>query len=58
MVGIASVYIRLVDVVVKHIAVDVGGLGFDSRVGQIEHAPIENNSPPLLRVFRAVLPRR
>ena len=58
MVGIASVYIRLVDEVVKHIALGVGGLGLDSRVGQIEHGPIENNSPPLLRVFRAVLPRR
>ena len=34
-----------------------GGLEFNSQAGQIEHS-VANGSPPLLRFFGAVLPRR
>ena len=44
---------RPVSSVVKHTAVSAGGLGFDSRVGQIKHSV--NGSPPLSRFFKAVL---
>ena len=43
--------------VYKHIAIDVGGLGFDYRVGQIGHS-VANGSPPLRRFFGAVLLKR
>ena len=43
--------------VVKHIAIDSGGLGFGSRAGQIGHS-IANGSPLLRRFFGAVLPKR
>ena len=42
---------------VLHIAIDAGGLGFDSESGQIKHS-IANISLPLRSFFRAVLPRR
>ena len=38
-------------------AICAGGLGFDSRAGQIGHS-VANGSPPLRRFFGAVLPRR
>ena len=34
-----------------------GGLGFDSRAGQIGHS-VSNGSPPMRRFFEAVLSRR
>ena len=46
-----------VGVVVTYMAVDVGGLGFDSQAGQIGHSD-GNGSPPLRCFFGAVLLRR
>ena len=46
-----------VGVVVKHIAIGAGGLGFDFRPGKIGHI-VANDSPPLQGLFGAVLPRR
>ena len=43
--------------IVKHIAIDAGGLGFKSRVGLIE-CSVATGSTPLRRFFGAVLPRR
>ena len=44
-------------VVVRDTADSAVGLGFDYRSGQVGHG-IANGSPPLLRFFGAVLPRR
>ena len=44
-------------VVVGGIAISAEDVGFDYQVGQIRHS-VANGSPPLLRVFGAVLPRR
>ena len=38
-------------------AIITGGLGFDSRVGQIRHN-VSYRSPPLQRFFGDVLPKR
>ena len=40
-----------------HAVLDAGGLGFESRAGQIGQN-VANGSPPLVRFFGAVLPRR
>ena len=48
---------RPVIAVVKDIAIGAGGLGFDSRAGQIGHS-VANILPSLLRFFGAVLSRR
>ena len=38
------------------LAIDAGGLGFDSQVGQMGSGnSVANGSPPLRRYFRAVL---
>ena len=39
---------------VKNIAIGAGGLGFDSRIGQIEHS-VANGSPSPRRLIGAVL---
>ena len=41
----------------KLIVIGAGGMGFDSRAGQIGHS-VAYGSPPLRRFFRAVLSRR
>ena len=48
---------RSVGVVVKDIAVRSGGLGCDSRAGQIGHS-VGNDSPSLRCFFGVVLLRR
>ena len=40
---------------IKDIAIGAGGLGFDSRAGQIRHT-VADGSPALQRFFEAVLP--
>ena len=42
---------------VKSIVIDSGGLEFNSRTGQIGHG-VANGSPPLQRLYGAVLPIR
>ena len=48
---------RLVGVVIKGTANSAVGLGFKSRAGKILHS-VANGSPPLRRLFEAVLFRR
>ena len=54
--GYISIH-RPVSLVAEDIAIDAGGLGFHSRVGQIVHI-VPNGSPPLQCFLGAVLPRR
>ena len=42
--------------IVKNIDIRAGGLGFDSRAGQIKHS-VTNGMPPLRCFFGAVLPK-
>ena len=47
---------RSCSVVIKDIAIDAEGLGFNSQAGQIGHS-VANGSPPLRRFFGAALPK-
>ena len=49
-------FINIFNSVVKHIAINGGGLGFDSRASQIGRR-VANGSPPLRCFFGTALPR-